>query len=233
MTQIKAVFFDCDGVLVDSEIIHYRAFQKVLSPFGVSFDYKKYEERYIGFDDRDAFIEIARDFGKGEIIEKLDVLIGLKNKALREAVEEGLNSFGGVTEFVRKLYETGVSMAVVSGSLRDEVELFVSKLGLDGFFEFYVTAEDVQRSKPDPESYLLAFEKMKFHLGGKLDKRNCIVFEDTPSGIQAARSAGLFTIAITNSFPPADLKEANLIVSSFMDIDINMLSKVCAQGTGE
>ncbi len=228
MDQIKAVFFDCDGVLVDSEIIHYRAFQNVLSPFGVSFDYKRYEDKYIGFDDRDAFIEIAKDFGKPEIAEKLDVLISAKNKALRKAVEEDLSSFEGVVEFVKKLRDAGVFMAVVSGSLRDEVELFVSKLGLSSFFEFYVTAEDVRKSKPDPESYLLAFKKMKLHLDGKLSKKNCVVFEDTPSGIQAAKSAGLFTVAITNSFPPADLHKADLVISSFKDIDINWFLNVSA-----
>ncbi len=234
MATIDAVFFDCDGVLVDSERLHYKAFQRVLEPFEIQFDYNLYQKRYIGFDDRDGFIEIARDFQKEKkLLANLEELIQAKNVALKECIARDLQTFDGVIEFIKELHKEEIPLAVVSGSLRDEVELFLLRLGIKNMFRFFITANDVLKSKPHPESYLTAFEKMASILKKEIRKKHCVVFEDTPAGIQAAKSAGLFTIGVTNSFPEDALKDADYVIPSFKDMSVERLTNIIHGAKGE
>ncbi len=138
----QAVIFDCDGILVDTEPLHYRAFQKVLVPLGLGHDYACYMERYIGFDDRDAFIHAFKEARIELATTTLDGLIAAKSTALREIIREGVPTFPGVVELVRELMHRAIPMAVASGALRHEVEAFVSSLGLKERF-----AQSCQRTK--------------------------------------------------------------------------------------
>ncbi|HDL89614.1 MAG TPA: HAD family phosphatase [Thermodesulforhabdus norvegica] len=213
--MVDAIFFDCDGVLVDTEPVHYRAFLEVLQPYGIYFDYSLYEEKYIGFDDRDAFIEIFKRAMKPLSSKELKDLITLKNKALKRAVSRELKVFDGVVEFIKALDQAKTPMAVVSGSLRDEIELFLKSAGIINFFRFIVAADDVSRSKPDPQSYETAFVKMEAVLGKRLERHRCIVFEDTPSGIASAKGAGLTVVAVAHTLPVAELADADIVIESF------------------
>ncbi len=213
--EIEAVFFDCDGVLVNTEPIHYRAFLRALEKYGITFDYSRYVERYIGFDDRDAFKAIWQDYKLGYPLEsEISNLIASKNRAVIEEASKGVETFDGVITLVEKLHKK-YPLGVVSGSLRKEVESFLKTLGILEFFKVFVTAEDVTSSKPDPQSYIKAKAVMEDLLGKKIASSSCVVFEDTPAGIKSAKDAGMFVIAITNSFEEKDLKEADIVVKSF------------------
>jgi beta-phosphoglucomutase len=222
--QMKAVIFDCDGVLVDTEPLHYRAFQTVLSPLGLGHSYEHYLEHYIGFDDRDAFLEAFREAGRELDGEVLNLLIHAKEQALHGMISLGIPSFPGVIALVRDLAVHGVPMAVASGALRREVEAFVHGLGLTEHLSLIVAADDVERSKPDPETYLKALDLLRLSLSqDALPPGTCLAIEDTPAGIQAAKEAGLFVIGVTNSFPANQLEEADHIVASLEALSFSTL----------
>ncbi len=225
--ELQAVIFDCDGVLVDTEPLHYRAFQKVLVPLGLGHDFKRYLELFVGFDDRDAFIHAFKEGGLELSATTLDQLMEAKAIALRELILKGVPGFPGVVELIEELRDEGIPMAVASGALRHEVEAFIASLGLNGAFRAIVSADEVKKSKPDPETYLLAIERLKQLLGSTpLDPVNCVAIEDTPAGIHSAKSAGLQVIAVTNSFPENELTEADMVVESLSALSFPEMVKL-------
>ena len=217
--DLQAVIFDCDGVLVNTEPLHYRAFQEVLAPLGLGHDFESYLEHFVGFDDRDAFIYAFRQAGLDLAPTTLGRLIEAKALALRDLIGQGVPSFPGVVELVKGLMDRGVLMAVASGALRHEIDLFMASLGLNGVFHAIVAADEVTKSKPDPETYLLALERLRQVQGlRRLEVMNCIAIEDTRAGIRSAKSAGLRVIAVTNSFPASELTEADKVIGSLSEL---------------
>lgn len=218
---LKAVVFDCDGVLVDTEPLHYRAFQEVLVPLGLGFDYEHYLKHYIGFDDRDAFVEAFRERNRPVDLETLGGLIAAKGNALLGILTAGVPSFPGVRPLVQDLASAGIPLAVASGALRKEVELFLRTLAIEKAFSVIVAADEITRSKPDPETYLVALEHLRReHPSSRLEACRCIAIEDTPAGIQSAKEAGLFVVGVTNSFPASTLRDhAHHVVESLADLN--------------
>jgi len=217
--KIEALFFDCDGVLVNTEPLHYRAFLNVLKAYGVYFDYETYIERYIGFDDRDAFKAIANHYHLSFSESDIPALVQQKNVYLIQEASKGVDTFEGVVPFVRSVYEAGFTLGLVSGSLRQEVETFLRWLGILDFFSVFVTAEDVDKSKPHPESYEKAILRMSNHLRKELSPSRCVAFEDTPAGVESAKGAGMVVVAVEHSFAAKDLKEADIVIPSFKDMN--------------
>jgi len=225
--KLHAVIFDCDGILVDTEPLHYRAFQEVLTPLGLGHDFETYLENYIGFDDRDAFIYAFKKAGRELAPTTLDTLMEAKTNALEQLILRGVPGFPGVVELVIELLDRGVPMAVASGALRHEVEAFITSLGLNGAFRAIVAADEVKKSKPDPETYLLAIERLTRLPGSKLlDPPNCIAIEDTRAGIRSAKSAGLTVIAVTNSFSLHELAEADMVIGSLSELSYQNMVKL-------
>jgi beta-phosphoglucomutase len=228
LSSLSAVIFDCDGILVDSEPLHYRAFQQVLTPLGLTHDYQQYLNRYIGYDDRDAFVEVFRDAGRTVEADNLKKLIEAKNAALLQIISEGVNSFPGVVRLVRELFSLNVPLAVASGSLRLEIENFIEALGLKDCFRVIVAADDVRHSKPDPETYLLTLHKLQETLQAEnMYAQSCVAIEDTPAGIESAKGAGLFVIGVANSFPPDQLYGADYVLKDLATFNVSQLSQLC------
>ncbi len=227
---LQAVIFDCDGVLVNTEPIHYRAFQEVLRPFGMGFDWEHYMDVYIGFDDRDAFAEAFRERGKILGDAELARLIEEKNRFLQSIVAEGIAGFPGVVELIQELLSHQVPLAVASGALRKEVEAFTAALSIRDAFRVIIAADDVARSKPDPETYLAALAQMRTVFGlRELNSSRCIAIEDTPAGIASAKAAGLCVVAVTNSFGPESLREADHVLSSLADLNVRRMAELVEQ----
>jgi beta-phosphoglucomutase len=211
----KAFIFDFDGVIVDTEPLHYRAFQQILEPRGLGFSWKEYVETYMGFDDRDAFTEA---FGsKGTSLEhgELSRLIARKADIFQDVIQEGITPYPGVVELIKALHRAEVPLAICSGALRSDIVPILEMLDIGGCFDVIVTAEDVARSKPDPECYRIAFEKLRERRSeAKFSSIDTIAIEDTPAGISAASSAGLRVIAVTNSYDVDQLTGADHTVES-------------------
>jgi HAD superfamily hydrolase (TIGR01509 family) len=207
---LKAVVFDFDGVLADSEPLHFRAFRDVLHGIGLSLTEQAYYDRYLGYDDVGAFQAIAQDNG----MPLTPVVVGhlVAQKAVRlEALEHGASVlFPGARDAVLRMAARG-PIAIASGARREEIERILDREGLRSHFPVLVAAEDTAASKPDPAPYhrvveLLALRETRLH------PSECVAVEDSRWGLISARDAGLRTIAITHSYPAAALTEADAVI---------------------
>jgi len=214
----EAVIFDFDGVIVDSEPLHYQAFTAVLEPLGLGFSWQDYCDVYMGFDDRDAFREAFRA-GKKQLAENsLEQLIAQKAEVFQQIITAGVPPYPGVMELVRHLYEQGIPIAICSGALLSDIKPVLRNLGITDCFSCIITAEDVSQSKPDPACYCLAFEKLrKQHPQLTVPSKTCAI-EDTPAGIAAAKGANLQVVAVKNSYPAEQLQQADIILEELTEL---------------
>lgn len=232
--RLDAVIFDFDGIVADTEKLHYLAFERVLAPLGRGISWDDYVERCIGFDDRDVF---RLRLGEGGIVPEGAALQGLvdqKALAFVELVQEqGAPIYPGVWSLVRRLYEAEVPLCVCSGALRTDIDAVLRATGFGHGFETMVTAEEVSRSKPDPESYLLALRRLTERHPDRRIESGCVVaIEDTPGGIAAARGAGLTVVGVPNTHPREALHEAHWVVDSLEAVSVDQLSRwILAPGT--
>lgn len=217
----EGVVFDFDGVIVDTEPLHYRAFMQILEPIGLGFPWKEYVAVYMGFDDRDAFREAFRARGRDLDADGLARLVSAKSRAFLSVVREGVAAYPGAVDLIASLHARGVPLAISSGSLRSDIEPILSSLGVADCFRHVVTADEVERSKPDPECYVLAWRRLAGSFPGRLTiPARSLAVEDTPAGIRAAKGAGLSVLAVTNSFGRDDLAGADVVAASLADVRI-------------
>jgi beta-phosphoglucomutase len=160
----------------------------------------------------------------------LEELMQAKAAALGDLIRQGVPTFPGVVELVNELMDRGVPMAVASGALRHEIDAFLASMGLNGAFRVIVAADQVKKSKPDPETYLVAIERLRRLQGSKsLDPNNCVAIEDTHAGILSAKSAGLVVIAVTNSFSATELSDADQVIGSLSELSFPKIVKLLEQ----
>jgi len=209
----EAVIFDFDGVIVDTEPIHYQAFQEVLNPLGIFFSWENYVNRYMGFDDRDAFNEA---FKNTIPVNRLKELIQQKALCFISIIQKGIKAYPGAVELIQTLHKKRVPLAISSGALRTDIDPILEILGITDCFDVIVTADDVSKSKPDPECYKLAHKKLEGVWDRQFPPLAVVAIEDTPAGIIAAKDAGLSVIAVSNSYPPDNLNYADKIVATLL-----------------
>lgn len=223
---LKAVIFDFDGIIVDTEPIHYQAFQKVLKPRDLGYSWEEYLELYIGFDDRDAFREVFRTAARELDERRLDGLINEKADIFARIVSEGVRPYPGAVELVRSLSGV-IPVALCSGALSRDIQPILRQLSISDAFDVVVTADDVRASKPDPESYLLAFSRIAMAFPEKsITPAECLAIEDTPSGIASALKAGLRVLAVTNSYPAEKLGDSASITNTLETFTLSRLASI-------
>lgn len=217
--KVDAVIFDFDGVIVDTEPIHYQAFQQVLEPLQLSFSWQEYVNTYMGFDDRDAFVEAFSVKGRPITSLELHELIAQKAKIFQDIICNGISAYPGAKHLIDKLHRNQVPLAISSGALRSDIMPILEKLDIAHCFTIIISADDVSKSKPDPECYRIAYEKLcSSNPQSAISQSSTLAIEDTPAGIEAALSAGLLVVAIANSYPRDNLRKANLIIDSLEEL---------------
>jgi beta-phosphoglucomutase len=212
--EIDAVIFDFDGVIVDTEPLHYATFQRLLEPLGLGFSWEQYVETYMGFDDRDAFIEAYKGFECGLSGTELHELIDRKAHLFQEIIRDGITAYPGVVDLIKKIHISRIPLAICSGALLSDIKPILETLGINDCFDIIVTAEDVARSKPDPECYRLAYSRLNEFHSRSIPTQRVLAIEDTPAGISAAKDAGLCVLAVTNSYPAENLSRATVVTQS-------------------
>lgn len=227
--MLRAVIFDFNGIIVDDEPIHFKLFQRVLGEEGIVLTEEDYYARYLGFDDRGAFMAGFREHSRPLSAEKLHELIERKADYYQVAIRNHVTVFPGVKNLVAELAQT-LPLAVASGALRHEIETILGTVGLLDHFRAIIAAEDVTQGKPEPEIYLKALAALNTHgeNGKPIEAADCVVIEDSKEGIRGARRAGMKCLAVTNSHPPELLSEATAVVKSLEDVKLNFLQKMCA-----
>ena len=217
----EAVLFDFDGILVDTEPVHHRAFTDVLDPLGMGFTWGEYVETYMGFDDRDAFREAFRAKGIDLDDANLAKLVAAKSGAFLRGLRDGVTAYPGAVPMIESLRAAGLPLALCSGAVRSDIDPILAQLGVARCFDVIVSADDVRRSKPDPESYALAFRRLSEAFPSRLTvPGRSIAVEDTPAGIRSAKGAGLRVVAVTNSYGAGELAEADWITDSLENVRI-------------
>ena len=217
MNPLQAVLFDFDGVIADSEPLHLRAYQAVLGADGIDLPRPEYYASYLGYDDVGLFEALAKDRGIELSAAKIDEWVSAKTRIIGEMLSSGSVLFPGAAGCVQ-MFAALVPIAVASGALEPEIELVLEHTGLRSSFAAIASASDGVRGKPAPDLYLLAIAKLRDRLSKPLDPRSCIAIEDSHWGLEAARSAGLRCVAVTHTYPAAELGKADLIVDTLSDI---------------
>jgi beta-phosphoglucomutase len=224
--MLKAVVFDFDGIIVDSEPLHYRAFQRVLEPLGLGYSWEAYVDHYMGFDDRDAFAEAFRAGDRSLDDQALAGLIDAKARHFQDVLADGVTPYPGVVELITSLAGR-IPLALCSGALRSDIVPVLQMLGLEQAFDCMVTADEVAASKPDPTSYRLALARLQHCFPHReIVPAAALAIEDTPAGIASAIGAGMSVVAVTNSYPEARLTGALLVVPTLARIGLAELQRL-------
>ncbi len=213
--MIRAVVFDFDGVIANSEPLHFRAYRDVLVEKGITLTEAAYYELYLGYDDLGAFKAIASDSGTLFTDDGLATLVARKAVRLEELEKSGSVLFPGAREAIVRMAEA-FPIAVASGALKAEILRVLDHERLRSHFQFVVSAEDTPASKPDPAPYLLAAEKLRTAIPD-LQAHQCVAIEDSKWGLVSARAAGMRTVAITQTYPASELVDVSDTVITHLD----------------
>jgi len=226
--MLSAIVFDFDGVIANSEPLHFRAFHDVLAREGVAFDQSDYYGRYLGYDDAGVFARVAGDRGLAWNGDHVAALTDLKAARLEELERGESVLFAGAAEAIHRA-ASEVPIAIASGALRSEILRALDSAGLTPLFGAIVAAGDAIAGKPAPDSYLRALALLAVNTGSELDSRKCVAIEDSRWGLAAARAAGLRTVGVMTSYPASELSEADLLIGGIHALDVSVLRTLCGQ----
>lgn len=220
---LRAAVFDFDGVIVNSEPMHFRALQEALRTVGVETNEQEYFSQLLAFDNRGAIRRALALHNAPADPEQVERLSSLMVDRFAELLPE-IPLFEGVADLVRELGRD-LPLAIASGARREEIEAILTSVGLKDAFSAVVGVEDAAHTKPDPAPYLEAARQLGASNGG-LRPSDCIAFEDTATGISSAVGAGMKVVAVSNSLPVAKLQKAHRVVDTLVNLEIDGLREL-------
>ena len=213
---LRAVVFDFDGVIVDSEPLHFRSLRDALSPDGVRITEEEYWATYLAYDDREAIRLAFERHGERPSPARLASAETRKVEAFARLVPT-IPVFPGAKELVRALASDGVPLAIASGARHEEIEAILRGIGLRDAFSAVVGSEDADRTKPDPAPYVEAARRLAPGAGG-LAPVDCAAVEDSVPGILSAKAAGMRVVGVAHSYPKEKLGPAHRVVPSLVGL---------------
>jgi beta-phosphoglucomutase len=225
MPKLQAIIFDFDGVIADTEPLHYAALREVLlAEFGIRLSQAEYYADYLGYDDRGCFRAALAAHQRPTTPGQIDDLVQKKGQAYLSALGTDLKLFPGVRPLIEeaaRLYH----LAIASGALRSEIELILEEAGLRKAFAYITSAEDVSQGKPSPEPFLHAMAGLgAITSHHSLQSDACLVIEDSLPGIRGARAAGMKVLAVANTHPIQELQEADAVTASLAHVTLEELA---------
>lgn len=217
--MIEAVIFDMDGVIVKTSMTHAIAESMVLAKVGINITPEDIIRTYSGFKDIEFLEDVLRRFsvqGDAQQLreEKWNIIYG---ELLPQG--QGIPTISGVKEFIESL-KSRYTLAIASSAPMRFIETVITKLGLKKNFTVITSGDEVQKGKPDPALFLLAAQKLH------MPPEGCLIVEDAPSGIKAARAAGMKSIGITTTHKREELEGADRIIDDFMEISLNEIQSL-------
>ena len=220
--MLKAIIFDFDGVLADTEPLHFKMFQRALHEEGLPLSEQDYYQKYVGLDDKRCFQSILSAHGRLAPPETVRRLVERKAALMLEQITVTPVIYPGIADFIKRA-ACRYRLAIVSGALRHEIDLILKSVGLRSSFEHITAAEDTRNGKPDPEGYLHALRAL--NRGAAVQASDCLVIEDTIAGIQAAHAAGMRCLAVSTTYPADQLAGADAVVSTLKGYDLDTLER--------
>ena len=232
---LKAVLFDFNGVIINDEAIHRELIDEVLISENLRSKPTDYRQFCLGRSDRACLNQLLKNRGRFVTENYLTELVNRKAQAYQQRLEalEKLPIYPGLEDFINRLRMRELKLGVVSGSIRSEVELVLTRAGVAESFSVIVAGDDITASKPEPDGYLLAVERLNQqypHLN--LQPSECLAIEDTPAGIQAAKSAAVPVVGVAHTYPFHMLQRwANWAVDEFSDLELERVEQVYCRTT--
>jgi beta-phosphoglucomutase len=223
---LHAIVFDFDGVIADSERLHLAAYQRVLAPLGLELSDEAYYSRYLGYDDVGVFRRYARDSELAWDDGTIRTLCAEKGARFEELAARGEMIFKGAADFIRAAH-AAVPTAIASGALTHEIEDVLDRAGLRQQFLTIVGADQCARTKPSPDPYLEAVHRLRV-AGHDVDSARTVAIEDSVWGLVSARTAGLRTVAVANTYGHDELTaHAELVVAGLHVLTLEALDRLC------
>jgi HAD superfamily hydrolase (TIGR01509 family) len=223
---LRAIVFDFDGVIADSEPLHFRGYRDVLAEEGVTLTEADYYARYLGFDDVGAFEAIGKHervpWSGGQIAD----LVARKAVVLERLERDVSVLFPGAADAIRRA-AAAMPVAIASGARGEEIRRVLAREQLLDCFTAIVAAEDTPVSKPAPDPYLRVLARLAAACG-QLRGSECVAIEDSHWGLESARAAGLRTVAVTNTYR-ADELIADATIASLAAMDLDSLARLCSE----
>jgi beta-phosphoglucomutase len=224
---LRTIIFDFDGIIVDSEPIIMKLTQEMAAQEGWNVSEEEYYRNYLALDDRGIVEHLFTSHGRAVDRPRVEELVNWKSRVYGKIIEEGLPTMPGAVDFVRQV-ATLYPLAIASGSARSEILHLLGKIGLRDYFRIITTADDCERSKPDPEVYLKALAGLQT-LPEFKDKpllpSECLAIEDAPGGIDAAHAAGIKCIGLAHSRTQENLLHAEWVSHGFGDVDLGAIAR--------
>ena len=217
--SVRAVVFDFDGVLANSEPLHLRSYQMVLEELGVTLDRDEYYSTYLGFDDVMAFRTLAARRGLGWSDADITKIIQRKTLIFDDIIASVEVLYPEAAACVERL-SAAMPIGIASGALRHEIVAILTRAGLLGSFRFIVAAGDTPAGKPAPDPYVRAAE---LH---RVAPAECVAIEDSRWGLESARAAGLRCVGITQTYPADALPGSDVIIDSLDQFTIELIASL-------
>jgi beta-phosphoglucomutase len=213
----KAILWDMDGVIADSYSFHFAAWQETFAKRGIKFTKEDFTKL---FGTRNDFI-IGSIMGRELPERDVKIMVQEKEEKFRRKATGNIKPFPGAVRLLNAIKKGNFKLGLVSSTPKENIDLVLSELNLEGMFDCIVFGQEVSESKPSPQIYLLAARELE------VTPNDCLVIEDSPLGVKAAKTAGMKCLAIANTRPRQKLQEADKVADSVEDVDlITLLTRI-------
>jgi beta-phosphoglucomutase family hydrolase len=211
-----AAIFDMDGTLIDNNVYHFKAYQQLFASHGLpQLSQQTFNEYLSGVPGLMGLHKILNGQFNDE---QLKAMFEEKNDNYKTIYEPFIKPITGLVRFLAELKQAGVSMAVATSASHGNVDFVFGHLNIRQYFDAIVDNTGLTRGKPDPEIFLKAAKVLN------MQPADCVVFEDSISGVKAANSAGMKVVAITTTHKGGELKPVNILIDDYTNIDLNKLA---------
>ncbi len=216
---MKAIIFDMDGVIINSEPVHFEVEQELLEKLGGKMS-KEAHVAFVGTTDHYMWSTLKERFNLEAAVEEI---IEIKKEMFLERLDE-IELMDNFKELMLSLYNEGYPMAIASSNNRKTVDKIVEKFGLSKYMKFIISGEEVHKGKPDPEIFLTAAKKIN------VEAKHCLVIEDASNGVKAAKAAKMKCVGLENIYSGnQDLSEADLVINNLAELDLNIIKELLAK----
>jgi len=216
MNNISAVIFDMDGVIVHSNPIHKTIINEFCTKYGLKVSDKELQEKVYGRTNQDWIPAVFGDITQ----EKLDELADEKEQMFRDVFDPNEHEVSGIIDFLDRLRDNDIKMVVATSAPADNADHILKGLGIEDYFDAVLNSSHVKKSKPDPEPYLKAAKAVD------VSPKDCIVFEDSISGVQSGLGAGAKVVGVATTHSHQELDACQLVVDDFDGLEISEIEKL-------
>ena len=227
---LKAVLFDFNGVIINDEPLHEKLIEQILIEENLRPIPGEFQQVCLGKSDRVCLTELLNRRGRVVSESYLIQLMQRKAQAYQQQLDsmQKLPLYSGLDDLIFQVRSLHLKLAIVSGAMRSEIELVLNRAKLAQHFPVIVAGDDITTSKPEPDGYLLAVERLNQEYPDlQLQPSECLAIEDTPAGIQAAKRAGISVVGVANTYPFHMMqRRANWAVDYLCDLDLQWAQQV-------